>query len=134
MMRVYLISIIEKKKVQKEKKKSFLRLKKKGKRIIISKSFTSIKKLYVFNFIPNHQNFQNKNQSFNNNQNLHHYYIELFEYNKNNYWDGDKIMDQIFNLTIRIFFIYLLTVKLFLYLIILKIILVLRKMLFQLKR
>lgn len=52
---------------------------------MISKFFTSIRKLYIPNYMPNHQLFQDKDQLFNKNQNPRYYYMKLFKYNKNHY-------------------------------------------------
>lgn len=46
-----------KRRVQKEKGKSLLQTKKKGKRIIVSEFLTLVRRLRIFNFIPNHQLF-----------------------------------------------------------------------------
>ena len=58
---------------------------------MVSEFLTVIRRLRVFNSISNHQLLEDKNQSLDENQNPCCSYIKLFEYNKDNYQDEDKM-------------------------------------------
>ncbi len=92
-----------KRRVWKEKGKSTLWPKGKGKGIIVSEFLTSIERLCVPDSVPDHQLFQDKDWPLNENQKPRWYCTELLEYGKDNYWNGDKMIDQIVNLATRIF-------------------------------
>lgn len=47
----------------------------------------SIEKLHIPDFVFDHQLFQKKDWLFDKNQKPRPYYIELFKYGKNNFWD-----------------------------------------------
>ena len=119
-----------KRKVWKEKGKSPLQPKGKEKGIMVSEFLTPIGRLRVPDSVPNHKLLQDKDWPLDKNQNPRRYCTELLEYGKDNYWDRDKMKDQTVNLATRIFLTHFPVVKLFLYLIMPQITLVLRKMLF----
>ena len=74
-----------KRRVWKEKEKSPLRSKRKGKGIMISEFFTPIGRLRVPDSVPNHQLLQDKDWPLDENQNPRRYCTELLEYGKDNY-------------------------------------------------
>ena len=92
-----------KRRVWKEKGKLPLRPKGKGKGIMVSEFLTPIGRLRVPDSVPNHQLLQDKDWPLDENQNPRRYCTELLEYDKDNYWDGDKMTDQTVNLATRIF-------------------------------
>ena len=71
---------------------------------MISKFLTSIRRLRVPDSALDYQLFQNKDLPLDENKKSYQYYIELLKYGKDNYWNRDKMIDQIVNLVTRIFF------------------------------
>ena len=68
-----------------------------------SEFLTPIRTLHVSDSVPNHQLLQDPDWPLHENKKMRQYCNELFEYGKDNYWDGEKITDQTINLAIRIF-------------------------------
>ena len=87
----------------KEKGKSPLRPKRKGKEIMASEFLTPIGRLRVPDSISDHQLLQDPGWPLDEKQKPRRCCTELLEYNKDNYWDGDKMTDQTVNLAARIF-------------------------------
>ena len=57
---------------------------------MVSEFLIPIASLCVPDSVPNHQLVQDKDWLLNENQNPRRYCIKLLEYNKDNYWNGDK--------------------------------------------
>lgn len=92
-----------KRKIWKEKGKSLLRPKRRGKGIMVSEFLTSFGRLQVPSTVPDAQLFHDFNWPLDENQKPRQCCTELLKYGKDNYWDGNKMTDQTINLATRIF-------------------------------
>lgn len=70
---------------------------------MVSEFLTLIRKLSVPDSIPNHQLLEDKDWLLDKNQNLYYSYTELLEYGKYNYWDRNKITNQMVHFATQIF-------------------------------
>ena len=92
-----------KRKIWKEKGKSPLRPKGRGKGIMVSEFLTPVGRLRIPDTVSDAELLHDSNWPLDTNQKPRRYCTELLEYGKDNYWDGDKMTDQTINLAIRIF-------------------------------
>lgn len=92
-----------KRRIWKEKGKSPLRPKGKGKGIMVSEFLIPVGRLHVPDSVPDTELLRDPNWPLDEHQKPRRYCTELLEYGKDNYWDGDKMTDQTVNLATRIF-------------------------------
>lgn len=92
-----------KRRIWKEKRKSPLRPKRRGKGIMASEFLTPVRRLRVPDTVPDAHLLRDPNWLLNENHKPRRCCTEFLEYRKDNYWDGDKMTDQTVNLATRIF-------------------------------
>lgn len=92
-----------KRRIWKEKGKSPLRPKRRGKGIMVSEFLTPIGRLKIPDTVPDAYLLHDSNWPLDENQKPRRCCTELLEYGKDNYWDGDKMTDQTVNLATWIF-------------------------------